>query len=311
MDFFILIAGFVLLIKWADYLVDWASSVAKKYWISSLVIWLTIVAFWTSAPELVVNLFSAFWWQTELALSNIMWSNISNIFLILWTTAIIFPIMIPHSTVKKEIPFLIFVSMVLFLLLLDNVLSRTDSLVLLTFFIWFLYYTYTIAKQKTRSEHWLKIIELSKLKASLYVIWGLAWLIIWWKLIIYSAVSIAESFWLPESFIWLTIVAIWTSLPELAASLMAAFKKNTDMAIGWVIGSNIFNILWILWITWFIHPLEWYDWMLLDSSVQLFCCILIFIFSYTFQKNFLNKYEWFILFSLYVIYITYLSIWVL
>jgi len=311
MDFFILIAGFVLLIKWADYLVDWASSVAKKYWISSLVIWLTIVAFWTSAPELVVNLFSAYWWQTQLALSNIIWSNISNIFLILWTTAFVFPIMIPHSTVKKEIPFLIFVSIVMFLLLLDWVLSRTDSLVLLTFFLWFLYYTFTIAKLKTYWEHWLKIKTLSSLKSSLYVFLGLSWLILWWKLIIYSAISIAESFWLPESFIWVTIVAIWTSLPELAASLMAAFKKNTDMAIWWVIGSNIFNILWILWITWFIHPLEWYDWMLLDSTVQLISCILVFILAYTFWKNFLNKYEWFVLFSLYIMYISYLSIWVL
>ena len=150
--FIILIIGFVMLIKWADMLVDWASSIAKKFWISSLVIGLTIVAFGTSAPELVVNVMSAFDWKTAMAIWNIVGSNISNIFLILWITSIIYPIFIPHSTVKKEIPFMIFTSVLLLLLLLDWNLSRIDGGVLAVFFAWFLYYTFTIARTNNREN---------------------------------------------------------------------------------------------------------------------------------------------------------------
>ncbi len=314
MDFLVLIAGFAMLIKWADSLVDWASSIAKQYGISSLVIWLTIVAFGTSAPELVVNMMSAFSGETDLAISNIIWSNISNILLILWLTSLIYPIAMPKSTVRKEIPFVIFVSAVLFWLLYDGMLSRLDSFILLIFFSIFLYYTYTIAKQpKDRAERkeekveWKSIEELSKIKSIIYIIWWLAWLIIWWKLIVNSAVNIATGFWLPMSFVWVTIVAIWTSLPELAASMMAAFKKNTDMAIWWIVWSNIFNTVWILWITWLINPLKWYEWMHFDLTIELLASLAILIAAFTFKKNFLVKPEWAILFIAYLSYIWYLG----
>ncbi len=311
MDFLTLIIWFIFLIKWADLLVDWASSVASKYWISSLVIWLTIVAFWTSAPELVVNIVSATSWETDLAISNIIWSNISNIFLILWLTAMVYPIAMPHSTVKKEIPFLIFVSTILLLLLLDWFLSRSDAFILWVLFIWFLFYTYTIAKVKKPNEKWNEIEVMATKKSIIFIILWLIWLILWWKFIVDGAVSIATNFWLPKSFIGVTIVAIWTSLPELAASLMAAFKKNTDMAIGWIIWSNIFNILWILWLTWLIHPLRWYSWMIFDLRIELIASLLVLLAAFTFQKNFLNRIEWIILFTGYVCYISYLSYWVL
>lgn len=304
MDFLLLIIGFILLIKWADILVDWASSVAKKYGISSLVIGLTIVAFWTSSPELVVNMLAAFSNETELAISNVVWSNISNIFFILWVTAIVFIIPMPKQAVKKEIPFMIFTSALLLVLLLDNYLSRVDALVLIFFFILFLAYTFKTAKKvKNNETEDLKV--MSNLKASTFIIIWLAWLILWWKFIVDSAVNIAESFSLPKEFVWLTIVAIWTSLPELAASIVAAFKKQTDMALWAIVWSNIFNVLWILWITALINPLSWYPTMLFDLKVEIAASMLVFLAAFTIQKNFLTKIEWAILFLFYISFIIY------
>jgi len=307
MNLLILVFWFFLLIKWANILVDWASSIAKKFWISSLVIWLTIVAFWTSAPELVVNLMSAFSWETQLAISNIIWSNISNIFLILWLTSLVYPISMPKSTIKKEIPFVIFVSALFLAFLNDWILSKIDAIILLFLFVWFLFYTYKISKflKKNKNNDSIKI--MSNTKSFIYIFLWLIWLIIWWKLIVDSAVSIATAFWLPKSFIWVTIVAIWTSLPELATSMVAAFKKNTNMAIWWVVWSNIFNILWILWLTWLIHPLKAYEWINLDLQIQLIWGLLIFLAAFTFQKNFLSRIEWAWLFIIYIIYIWYLG----
>jgi len=318
MNFLFLIIWFALLIKGADMLVDGASSIAKKFGISSLVIGLTVVAFGTSAPELVVNIMAAFSKNTDLAISNILWSNISNIFLILWLTSLVYPIAMPKSTVKKEIPFLIFVGLVLFWLLYDGILSRWDSIILLIFFSFFLYYTFTIAKapksigEKIEEKKEIKwVVEISNMKSWFFIVFWLIWLLWWWKLIVDSAVSIAVWFWLPMSFIWVTIVAIWTSLPELAASLVAAFKKQTDMAIGWIVGSNIFNILWILWVTWFIYPLEGYSWMSFDLTISFIASMLIFLAAFTIQKSFLTRVEGAVLFLLYCSYIWYLIVNVL
>jgi len=302
----ILIIWFVLLIVWADKLVDWASSIAKSYNISNLVIGLTIVAFWTSAPELVVNLVAALNQNTEIAIWNILWSNISNILLILWVTAIIYPIAIPKSTVKNEIPFMIFVWALLILLLHDNLLSRFDSLILIIFFIVFMIYTFKIAKNKNDDED--EIATMNKIKSSVFIIIWLALLILWWKMIVYSAVWIASSFWLPESFIWLTIVAIWTSLPELASSIIAAIKKKTDMAIWAIVWSNIFNILWIMWISWLINPLKWYwENMNFDLLVNLIVSLMLFLATFAFKKNLLSRVEWIILIITYIVYVSYLS----
>lgn len=312
-DIILLIIWFFALIKWADLLVDWASSFAKKLWISSLVIWLTIVAFGTSAPELVVSIISWIQWKTELTISNVLWSNISNILLILGLTSVIYPIAMPKSTVKKEIPFVIFVSTIIILLLYDWELSRFDSMILLVFFIIFLYYTFTIAYQKTsieEEEEEKKESESIKVfstnKSIIFIIIWLTWLILWWKFIVNSAVNIASSFWLPESFIWVTIIAVWTSLPELAASIVAAFKKNTDMAIWWIVWSNIFNILWILWISSLISPLNWYEWMHIDLSIELIASIILFSSAFIFKKYIINRPEWFLFLIWYFSYIWYL-----
>jgi len=305
MDYILLVIWFVMLIKWADMLVNWASSIANKYGISSLVIWLTIVAFGTSAPEFVVSSMSAIWWNSDLSISNIVWSNISNILLILWITAILYPIKMPRTTIKNEIPFLIVITLVFSALLLDNEISILDSILLLVLFGVFLFYTYKISKSKNNEEKSdIKVFSLKK--SSIYIVLGLIGLIVWGKFIVDSAVSIATSFWIPKSFIGVTIVAIWTSLPELAASIMAALKKNTDMAIGWIIWSNIFNTLWIIWWTWIIIPLWWYAWLNIDLIVNLVSVLLLMLFAFTYKKHFLDKKEGIILLLLYISYIWYL-----
>ena len=307
MDYLYLVIWFLLLIKWADTLVNWASSIAKKYGISPLVIWLTIVAFWSSAPELVVNLISWYEWKTALAISNVVWSNISNILLILWITAILFPIKLPSSTIKKEIPFLIVADAILiFLLISDWILSRLDAVILAIMFFWFLVYTFKISKNQTESKEWDDIKIMSFNKSIIFVILWLTGLIVWWNFIVESAVSIALKNGLPESFIWVTIIAIWTSLPELAVSIIAAVKKNTDMAIWAIVWSNIFNTLWILWATWLLTPLTWYQWMHFDLWVNLIASTLIFVFAFTLKKNLLDRSEWVLLLGMYFSYIWYL-----
>ncbi len=312
MEYLFLIIWFVLLIKWADMLVDWAWSIANKFWISSLVIWLTVVAFGTSAPEFVVSFISTLAWKTDLAISNVVWSNIVNIALILWITALIYPIKMPNSTIRKEIPFAILISFVLILLVNENIIWDWNSLwmidwiILLILFWWFLYYTYKISKNKSWNDEDIEIKNYTKLKSTIFIILWLSWLIVWWKLIVDNAVKIAESFWLSRAFIWITIVAIWTSLPELASSIRAALKKNTDMAIWAIIWSNIFNILWILWFSSVFNNLVWYNTLNIDLIVWSFLTILLIIFAFMHRKHFLDKKEWIILLFVYIWYMSYL-----
>ncbi|MCP4524187.1 MAG: calcium/sodium antiporter [Candidatus Gracilibacteria bacterium] len=304
MDYILLVIGFVLLIKGSDILVDGASSIAKKFGISALVIGLTIVAFGSSAPELVINLISGYEGKTELAVSNILGSNISNLLLILGLTAIISPITLPKSTVKKEIPFLIFVAALLTLLLSDGMISLFDAIILSFFFILFLSYTFHIAKKGSDSEDDIQIMKNGK--ASLYIIGGLAGLIVGGKLIVDSAVSIASQYGLTEAFIGVTIIAIGTSLPELAVSIIAALKKKTDMAVGAVVGSNIFNTLWILGATGFLANLPAYNGIHIDLGVNLIASLFIFIFAFTMKKHMLDRTEGIILLCAYLSYIGYL-----
>ncbi len=317
MDYIYIIIWFILLIKWADYMVEWASSLAKTFWVSNLIIGLTVVAFGTSAPELVTSMISAFEWKADLAVSNVIWSNISNLLLILWITALIYPITAPKDTVFKEIPFMLAASILFVLLVIfepNQEITRPDALVLIMFFLVFLYYVF---RQATKSKHIIQnkdkleesAAKLSKWKSWAFTLWWLIWLVLWWKLIVDWAVWIAESFNVPNSFIWITIVAIWTSLPELAASITAALKKNTDMAIGWIIWSNIFNSLWILWATGTIIPLEAYSWVERDAYFNIFITfIILFILFISKEKFQINKKSWAILLLIYLSYMSYL-IW--
>lgn len=314
MDIILLIIWLLLLIKWADILVEWAWSIAKKYNISSLVIWLTIIAFWTSAPEFVISFSSWLKWVTDLAISNVIWSNIANIALVLWISALIYKIKIPKSSLNVEIPFLIFISFLL-IILLSNIwwLNNSNELwfyswVILSILFWiFIYYTYKISKNWIKENEEVSSIQIMpKYKSILFIVFGLIWLVYWWELIVNSAVSIAKSFWLSNAFIWVTIIAIWTSLPELASSISAALKRDTNMMIWAIVWSSIFNILWILGFSSLFINLESYSWVFIDLFIMTIIAIFLLIFWFIWKDKSLTKLKWLIFLIIYFSYIWYL-----
>lgn len=305
-----LVAGFILLIKGANFLVDGSSSVAKRFGISSLVIGLTVVAFGTSTPELVVNLISAFKGTTDIAIGNIIGSNIANILLILGITGIVAPIAVKSSTTWKEIPFALLAVLVsavmandiLFSGANESFLTRGDGLILLGFFAVFMYYIVGIAKNGTDEVEEVKIFGISKSIALIIV--GLLFLVIGGKWIVDAAVFIAKSWGLSEAVIGLTIVAVGTSLPELITSVVAAMKGKSDIAIGNVVGSNIFNVFWILGITSVIKPLPFSDSSNLDMIAVIGANILLFIWMLVGKRHKLERWQSAVFVVLYVVYVS-------
>jgi cation:H+ antiporter len=278
-----------------------------------------VVAFWTSAPELAVNLISAIWWNTDLSISNVLWSNISNTLLILWATALFWSMKMPKKLAKIDLPFYLFIVILFWLLLNDkllwfwnqNLFSRLDSVIFWIIFVLFLIYTFKKSSKNNEevSENWWQEIkEFWTFKSVVFILWGLFWLVYWWDLIVNNAVSIANSFGIPKNIVGVTIVAIWTSLPELAASVTAALRKNVDMAVWTVIGSNIFNTLWILWATWIIKPLQGYQWVNIDISVTLISIIMLFAFVFITSRDYISRIEWVFLLLAYWSYLTYLVV---
>lgn len=265
MIYVLFVIGFLLLIKGADLLVDGASSIAKRNNISELIIGLTIVSFGTSMPELIVNLLASFDGSSELAIGNILGSNIANVLLILGAAAIFRPLPIKKSIYFTEIPIsLLATFMVGFLANADLfvdvkglTLSRYDGSILLFFFGLFMTYIYVVSntKENEQQQETDELELMSNLKSILYIAAGSFGLFIGGKWVVDGAFEIALLFGLSETFIGLTVVAIGTSLPELVTSVMAARKGQADMAVGNVVGSNIFNLLWILGLSSLIRPL--------------------------------------------------------
>lgn len=312
LDISLLIIGFILLIKSADILVSWASSLAVRLWIPPLIVGLTIVAMGTSSPELAVNIFSAIDGKTDLALWNIIGSNIANILIILGLSSIIYPITAQISTIYKEIPFSLLAVIVLAIIANDRILngstsselSRGDWLILLSFFTIFLYYIFSIAKENKEESD--SIPSLPAWKSAVYIIGGLVGLTLGGKWIVDSAVSIASTFGISDKVIGITIVAVGTSLPELATSLVAAWKKQSDIAIGNVIGSNIFNIFLILGITSLIAPIPLNPWTNVDIFIAFLATIIVFMSMFIGKKHTIDRVEWAGMFLLYIGYILYL-----
>ncbi|MDI6791585.1 MAG: calcium/sodium antiporter [bacterium] len=263
MPYILLIIGFVLLIKGADFLVEGASSIARRLKVSDLVIGLTVVAFGTSTPELFVNIIASIKGNTGIAIGNVLGSNIANIFLILGVSSIIFPLAVGKGTVWKEIPLSLLAAILLGILANDrlidksslSVLSKIDGIVFISFFIIFIYYTFGIDKRVEGTDEHLTKKHYGLIKSSLLIILGLIGLSLGGKWIVDGAVGFALRLGISESLIGLTIVAVGTSLPELATSVVAAFKKNAEIAVGNVVGSNIFNIFFVLGISSIIKPL--------------------------------------------------------
>lgn len=315
LTYILFIIGFVLLIKGADLLVDGASSIAKKLKISAIVIGLTIVAFGTSTPELIVNIFASASGNTDIAIGNILGSNIANILLILGISAIIYPLATKRHTVWKEIPLSLLAAVIVGVMVNDALidgsvfsgLTRIDGIILISFFIIFLYYTFGIAKVSGEDAD-IEIKQLSHLKSILYIIIGLAGLAVGGKWIVDGAVKIAELFNVSESLIGLTIVAIGTSLPELATSAIAAYKKQADIAIGNVVGSNIFNIFWILGASSIIRPLPFSDNSRSDILMTIFASLLLFMIMFIGKKHTVERWQGALMIAIYIGYISFLIV---
>ena len=305
--------GFVALVKGADVLVDGASAIARKLRISDLVVGLTIVAFGTSAPELLVNIVAGLNGSADLAIGNVIGSNISNILLILGVAGLIYPLTIGKGTVWKEIPFALLGVAVLFVMANDNLIegvgfseiTRSDGIIMLGFFAIFMYYTYGISR--VQGEEDIDRPPLMKMpKAALFVLIGCLGLGFGSDWVVKGAIHMATAFGLSESLIGLTIVAIGTSLPELVTAAVAAYKKQADIAIGNVVGSNIFNVFFVLGISSTITPVAFAPILNIDIAICGVATILLMLSVFIGRKHQVERWQSAFFLSLYIGYIVYL-----
>ena len=329
----LIILGFVALVKGADYLVDGASAIAKRFGISDLVIGLTVVAFGTSMPEFVVNMVSVAEGTTDLAITNILGSNIINTFVILGLTALVYPIVSQKRSRDFDIPMSIIAGVFVFALVAVNSpfgeeckgISRMGGIMLLVLFAYFLYNTFRHAKDHPEEEEPTPDIvlrpstgrsieqssspvkggEISVRRAICLVLGGLVGLVVGGELIVKSAVDLATRMGVSEAIIGLTIVALGTSLPELATSVMAAAKKNCDIALGNVVGSNIFNVFFVLGSSAVVRPLPAYDGIELDAWAAAVGSMLVWLFVKTNREREIKRWGGAILLLVYAGYLTY------
>lgn len=310
MDILLLIGGLVLILLGANGMTDGAASVAKRFHIPPIVIGLTIVAFGTSAPELAVSVSSALKGSADIAIGNVVGSNLFNTLMIVGCTALVAPIVITGNTLKKEIPLCILSSIVLLICANDvfldhagvNVLSTTDGLLLLCFFLIFLGYTFAIASRGSSAGQEEEIKQLPIWKSILFIAGGLAGLIFGGQWFVEGASNIARNLGVSESIIGLTLVAGGTSLPELATSIVAALKKNPEIAIGNVIGSNLFNIFFVLGCSATITPLSINGITNFDLLTLVGAGILLWLFGLFFAKRTITRIEGSILVLCYIAY---------
>ena len=292
MDYILLIIGFVLLIKGADFFVDGSSSVAKILKVPTIIIGLTVVAFGTSMPELSVSVTAALRGSNDLAVSNVLGSNIFNLLVVLGCCALVKPVAAKWSLLKKEFPFSILITIILLLVDSDfsimKVLDGNKGFVLgrwagLLFLILFVLYIYATVKSALRSRAEAKDMEkeeyktMSPLKSGIYIVLGLIGIVWGGNLVVDSASNIALTFGWSQTFIGLTIVALGTSLPELVTSVVAARKGENDLAVGNVVGSNIFNILLILGVSSFITPITLDVTAVYDTIILIIASIIVYV----------------------------------
>lgn len=273
-----LILGFVFLMKGADWFVDGASALASRLGIPQIVIGLTIVAFGTSAPEAAVSITAGLQGSPDLAISNVLGSNILNVLLILGVASIITPLAIKKNTFRYEIPFVAVITLLLLGLgLWGHDISRIDGIIFLALMCAFMVYLIFVAKsEKNSSNDETTAKEMAIWKMILFILVGGAGIIFGSQITVNSATEIARHFGMSERLIGLTIIAFGTSLPELITSVIAAIKKNADIAIGNVVGSNIFNILFVLGLTAVISPINYANAFIADNVMALIAMILLF-----------------------------------
>lgn len=310
MDILCLLGGLVLILLGANYLTDGASSLAKKLKVSDLVIGLTVVAFGTSAPELAVSISSAVKGSADIAIGNVVGSNMFNTLMIVGCTALFAPVIVTKNTLLKEIPLCILSAIALLVICNDKlfdgytneVVSRTDGFMLLLFFIIFMVYTFSIARQNSHEEaEEVKVVPMWL--TPIYIIGGMAALVYGGNIFVDGATGIARALGVSESVIGLTLVAGGTSLPELATSVVAAMKKSPEMAIGNVIGSNLFNIFLVLGATASISPLHLIGITNFDLFSLVIASVLLWLFGVFYKTRTITRIEGTILVLCYVVYI--------
>ena len=304
LNFVLVVAGFVLLIKGADYLVNGASSLAKRFNISNIAIGLTVVAMGTSAPELVISVISGSVEDgtsgaNEVVYGNIIGSNIFNIFLILGISSIIHPLTVERNALKKEVPYSLLATLIFFILVNDTLffgasqsgLDVKDGIILLVMFLMFMGYIFMNIRRNPEAE--LDDITVhSNLKTTLMIFFGIAGLVFGGNLIVNNATSIAKFFQVSDKMIGLTILAAGTSLPELATSAVAAYHKKSDLAIGNIVGSNIFNLLLVMGATSVVHaPLIYAPSLNVDLYIVMIGTLMLFLFMFTLNKFKLDRAE--------------------
>ena len=335
----LIIAGCTALIKGADWLVDGASALAKKYGVSDIIIGLTVVAFGTSMPEFVVNMVAVGQGSTEIAITNVLGSNIINIFVILGFTALIYPISSQKSTRRFDIPFSLLAALLVLLFAIYNspswlqiehifnmniadptlhdlgsiqmgrgnggFISGVGGSILLVFFLLFLWHNFKGIGSAPQTENNENYKPMSAKRALALIIGGLIGLVVGGEVIVKSATSIAQSLGVSDAIIGLTVVALGTSLPELATSCMAAFKKNCDIALGNIIGSNIFNIFFILGTSACVKALPGYHGLEIDAMMAALGSIFVMLFVYLTKKHEIKRWHGALLLLTYAAYLAY------
>jgi len=317
LTYILFVIGLIILVKGADHLVDGATSLAKKWHIPNIVIGLTIISFGTSLPELIVNIISAAKGATDIGIGTVIGSNISNIALVLGLTAIIYPIAVRKSTQAREIPYSILSALILLVVISDkffnsqaeSFISRVDGIIMLIFFVLFLIYNFNISRKHRKLELDKElVIKRNYRTIFILIISGLVGLYFGGKWVVAGAVAIAQLFGLSEFVISATIIAVGTSLPELATTMAAAYRKNLDMAVGNIVGSNIFNILLVLGITAVIQPMASPLLISVDIIYLIGLSIVLFAFLIIGKKYELERWQGFSLLIIYAIYIAFILI---
>ena len=309
----LIIVGFIALVKGADWLVDGASSIAKQFGISDLVIGLTVVAFGTSMPEFVVNMVSVAQGSTDLAITNILGSNIINTFVILGLTALVYPIVSQKRARDFDIPMSIIAGIFVFVLVAvqfqwgetERGIGRIGGVLLLVMFCYFLYNTFRHAKDHPEDAETETVKNIPVRRAIALILAGFIGLIVGGELIVKSAVNIATRMGVSEAIIGLTIVALGTSLPELATSVIAAVKHNSDIALGNVFGSNIFNVFFILGTSATVRPLPAYEGIEIDALMAAAGSIIVWLAVKTNRDRKIQRWAGALLLIVYGGYLTY------
>ncbi len=311
MSFVILIIGFFFLIKGADLFVDGASSIARKFNIAPMVIGLTIVAMGTSAPEAAVSITSSLAGQNDMSVANVVGSNFFNILIVLGVSSILSKLPVEDNTKKQDLPFLIIMNLLLLIFAFNLNISRIEGLIFLILFSYFLYFTVTSAKKissdldkETATTYELENNSSTSFgKTMLFSFIGIVGIVIGGDMVVNAATDIATSFGMSANLVGLTIVAVGTSLPEFVTSVIAIKKGETEIAIGNVIGSNIFNILLVLGLASTISPINISLFALTDIVFMVLITILLY--SFIKKSNSLNKFHGITLVLMYFAYMTY------